>query len=97
MQPKEKKIERYRQLQDYGKWLLTELEKEGVKLSVSAGNGLHIQGEITPAQKEYIRIWKRQLIEAVSPKCQNCNLEMNLIENGKTWFCAMGCESRINK
>jgi hypothetical protein len=28
------------------------------------------------------------------PKCSNCGLEMNLIENGKTWFCPFGCESR---
>ena len=94
MQQKEKRTERYRQLQEYGEWLLSELEKAGVKLSVVAGNGLHIQGEITAAQKEYIRIWKQQMIETLSPKCKHCNLAMNLIEDGKLWFCAMGCESR---
>jgi len=29
-----------------------------------------------------------------SPKCSNCDLEMNLIENGETLFCPLGCESR---
>ena len=94
MPQKEQKSEQHRQLTDYGKWLLSELEKEGVRLSVAAENGLHVKGEITPAQRELIRVWKRQLIETLSPKCKNCNLAMNLIENGKLWFCRMGCESQ---
>ena len=28
------------------------------------------------------------------PKCSNCDLEMNLIENNTLWFCPIGCESR---
>ncbi|MCA1623168.1 MAG: hypothetical protein LC768_03505 [Acidobacteria bacterium] len=28
-----------------------------------------------------------------SPKCSNCGLEMNLIEDGTLWFCPFGCES----
>ncbi len=28
------------------------------------------------------------------PKCSNCDLEMNLIENNTLWFCPLGCESR---
>ena len=97
MQQKEKRTDQPQQLRDYGKWLLSELKKEGVKISVTGANGLHIQGEITPAQKELVRVWKRQLIELLSPKCKNCNLSMNLIENGEIWFCPFGCESRPNK
>lgn len=26
--------------------------------------------------------------------CSNCNLEMDLIEDGNLWFCPFGCESR---
>ena len=29
-----------------------------------------------------------------SPKCSNCGLEMNLIENNTLWFCPLGCEKR---
>lgn len=25
------------------------------------------------------------------PKCADCELEMNLIENGTLWFCPLGC------
>ncbi len=94
MNQKTQKKERHNQLQEYGNWLLSELKKQGVTLSVAGKNALHVKGEITPAQKEHIRIWKRQLIEALSPKCSNCGLPMELIENGKLWFCPFGCESR---
>ena len=97
MEQKPKRTEHYRQIQDYGEWLLSDLEKRGVKLSVTSENGLHIKGEITPAQKELIRLWKRQLIEALSPKCSNCGLAMKLIEDGKLWFCPFGCASQIVK
>lgn len=75
MQQKEKRTEHHRSLHEYGGWLLSELEKQGVELSVAGGNGLHIKGEITPAQKALIRVWKRQLIEALSPKCSNANAQ----------------------
>ncbi len=94
MQQKTKKTEQHRQLQEYGEWLLSELKKQDIELSITDGNGLHIKGEITPSQKECVRIWKRQLIEALSPKCSNCTLAMELIENGKRWFCPFGCESK---
>ncbi len=29
-----------------------------------------------------------------SPKCSNCDLEMNLIENNTLWFCPLGCEKQ---
>jgi hypothetical protein len=94
MNQKTQKKERHNQLQEYGNWLLSELKKQGVTLSVAGKNALHVKGEITPAQKEIVRVWKRQLIEALSPKCSNCTLAMELIENGKLWFCPFGCESR---
>ncbi len=94
MNQKTQKKERHNQLQEYGEWLLSELKKQDIELSITDGNGLHIKGEITPAQKEHIRIWKRQLIEALSPKCSNCTLAMELIENGTLWFCPLGCESK---
>ncbi len=93
MNQKTQKKQLNRQLQDYGEWLFSELKKQGIDLEV-VGNGLRVKGEITAAQKEFIRIWKRQLIEAASPKCRNCNLAMDLIEDGKLWFCPVGCESR---
>ncbi len=94
MNQKTQKKELHSQLQEYAEWLLNELEKQGVTLSVAGKNALHVKGEITAAQKEIVRVWKRQLIEALSPKCSNCNLAMNLIENGKLWFCPLGCESK---
>lgn len=97
MMPKEKTLMLHRELKEYGEWFLAELKKSGVSLSVVSGNGLHIKGEITPAQKEYIRIWKRQLIEAVSPKCPNCKQAMQIIEDGKLWLCPFGCESQKAK
>lgn len=32
--------------------------------------------------------------DKAKPSCSNCDLQMNLIENGKLWFCPLGCESR---
>jgi hypothetical protein len=94
MQQKEKRIEQHQQLKEYGKWLLSELEKQNITLTVASGNGLHIKGEITYAQKEYIRLWKRQLIELLSPHCSNCDLPMRIIDARNLWFCPLGCESR---
>ncbi|MCA1625046.1 MAG: hypothetical protein LC768_13650 [Acidobacteria bacterium] len=94
MQQKEKPIEQHQQLQEYGEWLLSELKKQSVELSVVGVNGLHIKGEVTLEQKENIRLWKRQLINALSPKCSNCTLPMQLINDETLWFCPFGCESR---
>ncbi len=30
----------------------------------------------------------------ILPKCSNCDLEMNLIENNTLWFCPLGCEKQ---
>ncbi len=93
MEQNTKPLEQH-QSKKYGEWLLSELENQGVTLSVASGNGLHIKGEITPAQKENIRLWKRWLIEALSPHCSNCTLPLQLINDGTLWFCPFGCESR---
>ncbi len=93
MQQKEKPIEQHRQLQEYGKWFLSELKKQAIELSVVGVNGLHIKGEVTLEQKENIRLWKRQLINQLSPKCSNCTQPMQLINGGALWFCPLGCES----
>jgi hypothetical protein len=94
MRQKEKPIEQHQQLQEYGEWLLSELEKQAIELSVVGVNGLHIKGEVTLEQKEHIRLWKRQLINALSPKCSNCDLAMQIVDNGNLWFCPFGCESQ---
>jgi len=94
MQQKEKRVEQHQQFKGYGEWLLSELKKQDVTLSVASGNGLHIKGAITSAQKEYIRLWKSQLIETLSPHCSNCDLPMRIIDAGSLWFCPLGCESR---
>ncbi len=93
MQQKEKRVEQPRQLQEYGKWLLSELEKQNITLTLASGNGLHIKGEITVGQKELVRLWKRQIIEALSTHCTNCDLPMRIINDGTLWFCPLGCES----
>lgn len=93
MKPETRKIERHHAIELYGVWLLGELQKLGISLNVVGENGLHVKGEMNAEQKELIRLWKRQLIEALSPKCLNCGLPMNLIENDSLWFCPFGCSS----
>ncbi len=93
MKPETKRIERHQAIELYGVWLLGELQKQGIFLSVIGENTLRVKGEMTLEQKELIRLWKRHLIEALSPKCSDCTLPMTLIENGKTWFCSLGCGS----
>jgi hypothetical protein len=53
-----------------------------------------IVGATANQQLEIVRLWKRQIIKALSPKCSNCTLPMRIIDNGKLWFCPLGCESR---
>jgi hypothetical protein len=93
MKPQTTKIERHHALEFYGIWLLGELQKQDISLSVIGENALRVKGEMTAAQREAIRLNKRHLIEALSPKCSKCTLPMTLIENGKTWFCSFGCGS----
>ncbi len=81
-------VEQYRQYQGSHEELLSELIKQGVSLSAVGKNSLHIKGEITPAQKEYVRLWKKELIETLSPKKQTATLTDILnrfIERGVTF------------
>ncbi|CAN5564318.1 hypothetical protein BH10ACI1_BH10ACI1_10870 [soil metagenome] len=91
MRPQKRKIERHHALELYGIWLLGELQRQGISLSVIGENGLKVKGEMTAEQKENVRLWKRALIEALSPKCSNCGLPMQLIKNDSLWFCPFGC------
>lgn len=93
MKTEEKKIEHHHALKDFAAWLVGALKIQGVSLAVVGKNALHVTGEITVEQKESLRIWKRQIIEALSPKCPGCNLSLELIENGNLWFCPLGCKS----
>ncbi len=81
-------VEQYRQYQGSHEGLLSELTKQGVSLSAVGENNLHIKGEITPAQKEYVRLWKQELIKELSPKKQTATLTDILnrfIEKGITF------------
>ena len=77
--------------------VLRELQEQGIGFEITPANTLRITARTTAKQFELIRSWKAQIIEAISPKCKNCNLAMKLIENGKLWFCPFGCESQPNK
>lgn len=70
-----------------------DLQAQGIGFEITLSNKLRITARTTAKQFELIRLWKVQIIEAISPKCANCGLAMNLIENGKLWFCPLGCES----
>ena len=93
MEQQEKKVEHSKAIEHYGKWLLRELQTQGIVLLVVGENSLSIKGEMTAEQRENIKLWKRQLIDALSPKCSNCALPMNLIDS-KSWFCPIGCQSK---
>lgn len=84
----------YEEIKAQSETILTTIRKAGINLSITDKSTLRIVGTATKRQLEIIRIWKRQIIESLSPNCSNCNLEMILIENSSLWFCAMGCESR---
>jgi len=93
MLTEEKRIEHHHALEDFAAWLIGALKMQGVALSVSGENSLHIKGELTADQRENIRLWKRQLIENLSPKCVCCGLPMRLINDGAVWLCPFGCKS----
>lgn len=84
----------YEEIQKQAETILEMLRADGLKFSITDKATLRIVGTATARQLEIVRLWKRQIIEALSPKCEHCDLEMNLIENGKLWFCPLGCESK---
>jgi len=89
-------MEIYEQIAKEGGRVFRELTAQGIGFEITPANTLRITARTTKTQFELIRLWKAQIIEAVSPKCSNCNLAMKLIENGKLWFCPLGC-SKIEK
>lgn len=74
--------------------LLQKITAKGIVLTVTGDNALRIQGTATSEQLATIRLWKADLIAALSPKCSECKCPMTLIYDGALWFCPLGCESR---
>lgn len=81
-------------LQIEGERILSEMRSTGLSLEITGTYTLRIKGKATSAQIKIIRRCKAQIIEALSPKCSNCTLALQLIEGGKLWFCPFGCESK---
>jgi len=84
----------YEENQRFAAAILSELQTSELQLTIVGKDSLRIKGKATKQQMEKIRLFKSHIINLLSPKCGKCGLEMDLIENGKTWFCAFGCESR---
>lgn len=87
-------MQTYEEIKTQAGEILRTLCADGLSLSVTDNSKLHIVGTAKPAQLQLIRIWKRHIIEALSPKCSNCTLAMQIIDNGTLWFCPLGCESQ---
>jgi len=77
-----------------GNQVLQRLEGQGVSFEITDKNNLRITTKTTLKQFELIRLWKKHIIDALSPKCPNCGLAMQLINNGEFWLCALACESK---
>jgi hypothetical protein len=87
-------MEIYQQIQNQAEIILGELRASGLSLSITNTGKLHIVGTAKPAQLALIRLWKQNILDALSPKCSNCTLPMQLIENGQLWLCPFGCETK---
>jgi hypothetical protein len=87
-------MEIYQQIQNQAEIILGELRADGLNLTITSTGGLHIVGVAKPAQPALIRLWRQGIIDALSPKCSNCTLPMQLIENGQLWLCPFGCETK---
>jgi hypothetical protein len=87
-------MELYKQIEREAKTILSEFCASGLSLVVTGKASLRIKGEATLEQIENLRKWKTQLINQLSPKCSNCTLSMQLINDGTLWFCPFGCESQ---
>jgi hypothetical protein len=80
--------------------ILRNLQAQGISFEVSGKNDLRAEGVLTDKTRQKIRLWKAQIIELLSPKCENCTSAMMVIEQNevtKTWFCPLGCKSMIEK
>jgi hypothetical protein len=87
-------MEIYQQIQNQAEIIVGELRTDGLSLSITDTGKLHIAGRSKPAQTALIRLWKQGIIDAISPHCSNCDLPMELINDGELWFCALGCETK---
>ncbi len=87
-------MELYKQIEKEAKTILSDFQASGLSLAVTGKTSLRIKGEATRQQIENLRKWKTQLINRLSPKCSNCTLPLQLINDGTLWFCPFGCESR---
>jgi hypothetical protein len=86
-------MEIYRQIQNQAEIILGELRADGLSLSITSTGGLHIVGRAKTAQLALVRLWKQGIIDVLSQKCTNCDLPMQIIDNGELWFCPFGCET----
>jgi hypothetical protein len=87
----------YDEIQKQAAIILRTLRADGLNLFVTKTANLRIVGTATARQLEIVRLWKRQIIEALSPKCSNCTLPMRLVNNGNLWLCPFGCQSQIKE
>lgn len=81
-------------IKNEGETVFKHLQAQGISFEITPANKLRITTQTTKKQFDLIRLWKAQIIEEISPKCSNCGLAMDLINDGKLWFCRLGCESR---
>jgi len=77
-----------------GKQVLQRLEGQGIGFEITDKNTLRITTKTTQKQFEIIRLWKKHIIDAISAHCSNCDLPMQIINDGTLWFCGLGCESK---
>jgi hypothetical protein len=76
-----------------GEIVFKDLTAQGISFEVTPKNKLKIKTQTTVKQFNLIRLWKAQIIDEISPKCSNCKIAMQLIKDGKLWFCPLGCIS----
>jgi tRNA(Ile2) C34 agmatinyltransferase TiaS len=77
-----------------GNQVLQRLEGQGVGFEITDKNTLRITTKTTLEQFELIRLWKKHIIDSISPHCPNCALPMQIIGDGELWFCPFGCETK---
>jgi hypothetical protein len=87
-------MEIYQQIQNQAEIILGELRADGLNLSITDTGKLHIVGTSKTAQLALIRLWRQGIIDAISPHCSNCDLPMQLINDGEVWLCGLGCSSQ---
>ncbi len=57
----------YEEIKNQAETILGELRASGLNLSLTKTTNLRIVGTATGRQLEIVRLWKRQIIEALSP------------------------------